>query len=204
MIAIIDYGMGNLRSVQKALEKVGADARITQNPTDIQNADKAVLPGVGAMQPAMDKLTELGLVNPIKAFAISGRPLLGICLGYQLFFETSTEGGTTPGLGIIKGTVERFSQLKIPQIGWNRLHIQKPESPILNGIPESAHVYFCHSYYVKPKNPAIMAASTDYGIEFTSSIWQDNIVGVQFHPEKSQNIGLNILKNFHAWKGCTI
>ena len=195
MIAIIDYGMGNLRSVQKALEKVGATAQITQNSDVIQNADKVVLPGVGAMQPAMAKLTELDLIPTIHSVIESGKPFLGICLGFQLLFESSTEGGNTEGLGILKGRVERFSKLKIPQIGWNQLHM-KNGSPILKNISESASVYFCHSYFVIPSDSGVIAATTDYACEFTSAVCKDNVFGVQFHPEKSQVVGLQILKNF--------
>ena len=197
MIAIIDYGMGNLRSVQKAFEQVGAKARITQKEEEIRRAEKVVLPGVGAMPPAMEKLGALGLIEAINRVIKEGKPFLGICLGFQLLFETSTEGGMTQGLGILKGSVERFSQLKIPQIGWNQLHIKNPASPVLKGIKESANVYFCHSYYAKPKDPSIIAATTDYAKEFVSSVYKDNVFGVQFHPEKSQAIGLKILKNFH-------
>ena len=197
MIAIIDYGMGNLRSVQKAFEQVGAKARITQKEEEICRAEKIILPGVGAMPPAMDKLGALGLIAAINRVIKEGKPFLGICLGFQLLFETSTEGGFTRGLGILKGTVERFSQLKIPQIGWNQLHIKNPVSPVLQGIKESANVYFCHSYYAEPKDPSIIAATTDYAKEFVSSVCKDNVFGVQFHPEKSQAVGLRILKNFH-------
>ena len=197
MITIIDYGMGNLRSVQKAFEKVGAKARITQKEEEILRAEKIVLPGVGAMQPAMDKLDTLGIIAAINRVIREGKPFLGICLGFQLLFETSTEGGYTRGLGILKGSVERFSQLKVPQIGWNQLHIKNPFSPLLKGIEESANVYFCHSYFVQPGDPSVIAATTDYAKEFVSSVYKDNVFGVQFHPEKSQAVGLNILKNFH-------
>lgn len=197
MITIIDYGMGNLRSVQKAFEKIGAATQITHDPVKIQNADKVVLPGVGAMQPAMARLEELGLIPIIKATVAEGKLFLGICLGFQLLFETSHEGGSTTGLGILGGSVERFAQLKIPQIGWNQLHIRNTNSPILKGIKDSDNVYFCHSYFVKPSDPAVIATTTDYGIEFTSSVYKDNIFGVQFHPEKSQTVGLQILKNFY-------
>ncbi len=196
MIAIIDYGMGNLRSVQKALEKIGASAQITQDPNVIKSADKAVLPGVGAMQPAMEKLEALGLVQPICDVIAGGKPFLGICLGFQLLFEKSSEGGSVKGLGALKGNVERFSSLKIPQIGWNQLNIRNADSPILKGVNELSNVYFCHSYFVKPIDDAIIATTTNYGIEFTSSVNKDNIFGVQFHPEKSQTVGLQILKNF--------
>lgn len=195
MIAIIDYGMGNLRSVQKALEKVGATATITQDSNVIQDADKVILPGVGAMQPAMEKLTELDLISVIQSVIKSKTPFLGICLGFQLLFESSTEGGNTEGLGILKGRVERFSKLKIPQIGWNQLHI-KNGSPILKKVNDSANVYFCHSYFVIPNDSDVIAATTDYAFEFTSAICKDNVFGVQFHPEKSQAVGLQILRNF--------
>ena len=197
MIAIIDYGMGNLRSVQKALEKVGATARITQDTTVIRSADKVVLPGVGAMQPAMEQLAALGLIPAIKEAIASEKPFLGICLGFQLLFERSSEGGSTSGLGALKGSVERFSALKIPQIGWNQLKIKKNGSPLLKGIEQMSHVYFCHSYFVLPSDPGIIAATTQYGIDFASSIAAGNLFGVQFHPEKSQTVGLRILKNFH-------
>lgn len=197
MIAIIDYGMGNLRSVQKALEKIGATARISERPDEIQNAEKIILPGVGAMKPAMDKLRSLKLIDLIKTCIASGKPFLGICLGFQLLFESSTEGGNTPGLGIFKGTVKRFTSLKIPQIGWNQLHIQNSASPILKNIHAGANVYFCHSYYAQPEDPAIIAATTDYAVEFTSAITRENVFGVQFHPEKSQSVGLQILRNFN-------
>ena len=195
MIAIIDYGMGNLRSVQKAFEKVGAEAQITQDPTIIKNASKVVLPGVGAMQPAMEKLQSLGLVPVLKETVSSGKPFLGICLGLQLLFERSDEGGLVPGLGILGGSVERFTSLKVPHMGWNQLKI-KQNCPLLKDVPEGSDVYFCHSYYVKPTEPAIAATITDYGIDFTSSIAKGKLFGVQFHPEKSQAVGLTILKNF--------
>ena len=197
MIAIIDYGMGNLRSVQKALEKVGATTMITQNPDEIKAADKVVLPGVGAMQPAMQRLKVLGIIPAIKTVIAKKAPFLGICLGLQLLFEKSNEGGLTEGLGILRGEVARFSWLKIPQIGWNQLHIKNADSPILKGIDESTNVYFCHSYFVKPADKTIISTTTKYAIDFTSSIYAGNILGVQFHPEKSQTVGLKILKNFN-------
>lgn len=197
MIAIIDYGMGNLRSVQKALERVGARTQITQDPDEIKTADKVVLPGVGAMQPAMEKLETLGLIPAISDVIAKGKPFLGICLGFQLLFEKSSEGGSTDGLGILKGCVDRFTSLKIPQIGWNQIDIKNTEVAILKGIDERSNVYFCHSYFVKPADEKVIATTTNYGIDFTSSVCKDNIFGVQFHPEKSQTIGLRILKNFH-------
>jgi len=196
MIAIIDYGMGNLRSVQKAFERIGANAQITQSPEEIQNAKRVVLPGVGAMPPAMKKLEALKLIPAIKASVQKGVPFLGICLGFQLLFETSSEGGHTTGLGILRGSVERFSSLKIPQIGWNQLHIKNTDAPFLKGINETANVYFCHSYFVKPADASVAATTTNYAVDFVSSVYKDNICGTQFHPEKSQAVGLQILKNF--------
>jgi len=196
MIAIIDYGMGNLRSVQKALEKVGAQAEITQSVKVIEKAEKLILPGVGAMQPAIDKLRAQGLILPIKEFIKKKKPFLGICLGYQLLFENSDEGGQAQGLQILKGTVKRFEKLKVPQMGWNQLHIKKEDCPLFKGIKNLSNTYFCHSYFVRPEDDAIISTSTDYGLEFASSIWQNNIFGIQFHPEKSQEVGLKILKNF--------
>ncbi len=201
MIAIIDYGMGNLRSVQKALEKAGAQAVITSNPAEIEKAEKIVLPGVGAMRPAMEKLSSLNLIPVIKDSIAAGKPFLGICLGLQLLFEKGLEGGEVKGLEILKGRVERFTpkkSFKIPQMGWNQLQIQKKDCPILKGIKDSVHVYFCHSYFVNPQEKNIVAATTPYIQEFASCIWEKNIFGVQFHPEKSQEVGLNILKNFIA------
>lgn len=196
MIAIIDYGMGNLRSVQKALEKAGAqDARITQSIKDIESARQVVLPGVGAIAPAMEKLQALKMIEPIKDAVAMGKPFLGICLGFQLLFESSSEHGSTAGLGILKGTVERFSDtLKVPQMGWNQLRFKI--CPLWEGLENGTNVYFCHSFYAKPADSSIIAATTDYGIEYCSAVAKDTIFGVQFHPEKSQTAGLKILSNF--------
>jgi glutamine amidotransferase len=198
MIAIIDYGMGNLRSVQKALERAGGkDVRITASPKLIETASKIVLPGVGAIKPAIDRLNDLGLAAIIKAQVEAGKPFLGICLGFQLLFETSTEGGAVKGLGILPGTVERFPDtVKVPQMGWNRIRIVQKNCPLYRGIKEGSYVYFCHSYYSKPADPAIVATTTDYGLAYASSVFVRNIWAVQFHPEKSQDVGLCILKNF--------
>ncbi|OGX06253.1 MAG: imidazole glycerol phosphate synthase, glutamine amidotransferase subunit [Omnitrophica WOR_2 bacterium GWA2_47_8] len=196
MIAIIDYEVGNLRSVQKALEKVGAQTVITQNSADLKKADKVVLPGVGAIKPAMQKLKELKFIDAIKETINSGKPFLGICLGLQLLFEKSSEGGDVKGLGILKGSVERFQNLKVPHMGWNQLNIKNKNCSLLKGVETLSNVYFCHSYYVKPTDPTVTATSTDYGNDFVSSIATKNIFGVQFHPEKSQAVGLKILKNF--------
>lgn len=196
MIAIIDYGMGNLRSVQKAFEKVGAQAQITHSPSDILKANKVVLPGVGAMAPAMQKLEELSLIDSIRKTVKDGKPFLGICLGLQLLFEKSSEGGHVAGLRILEGTVERFSQLKVPHMGWNQINLQSCGQVLYKGIHDKENVYFCHSYFVQPKDAKIAASLTDYGINYVSSVVKENIWGVQFHPEKSQSVGLQILRNF--------
>ena len=196
MIAIIDYGMGNLRSVQKALEAVGAQATVTHAPSVILNADKIVLPGVGAMSPAMQKLNELALVGIIRKAIADGKPFLGICLGLQLLFEKSSEGGFVEGLKILPGTVERFNQLKVPHMGWNQIKVQPAGERLFKGISSGENTYFCHSYYVKPQEASITAASTNYGIDYVSAVARNNVWGVQFHPEKSQTVGLKILKNF--------
>ena len=200
MIAVIDYGMGNLRSVQKALESVGAKAKITQNPSEIKKADKIVLPGVGAMKPAMEKLQALGLIDVIREIIASGKPFLGICLGLQLLFEQSDEGGIVRGLGILPGKVTRFASLKVPHMGWNQIFFRNREFPIFRGIGDGAHVYFCHSYYITPKEASVISTVTDYGGQFVSSIDKNNVFGVQFHPEKSQAVGLKLLENFKALK----
>ncbi|MFA5261085.1 MAG: imidazole glycerol phosphate synthase subunit HisH [Candidatus Omnitrophota bacterium] len=196
-ITIIDYGMGNLRSVQKAFEKAGARATITQDAKEIGRAEKLVLPGVGAMAPAMQRLRELGLIEIIRASVTAGNPFLGICLGFQLLFNRSTEGGDVPGLNLLDGTVERFPPgQKIPHMGWNTLIFSRKDCPLWKGLPSQTYVYFCHSFYVKPNKPGVTASLTEYGISFASSVWDKNVFGVQFHPEKSQDIGLQILKNF--------
>ncbi|HOY09114.1 MAG TPA: imidazole glycerol phosphate synthase subunit HisH [Candidatus Omnitrophota bacterium] len=196
-ITIIDYGMGNLRSVQKAFEKAGARATITNEAGLVAQAERLVLPGVGAMAPAMQKLHELGLMDIIRDFVTTGKPFLGICLGFQLLFSRSTEGGDVPGLNLLTGTVERFPPgQKVPHIGWNALVFQRDDCPLWKGLPLETYVYFCHSYYVKPDKPEITASLTEYGRSFSSSVWDKNVFGVQFHPEKSQDIGLRILKNF--------
>ena len=196
MIAIIDYGMGNLRSVQKALEKVGAPAVVTEDPLFLDQAEKIVLPGVGAIAPAMQKLEQLGLIPAIKRNIQNKKPFLGICLGLQLLFEKSNEGGETKALGIIPGEVKRFASLKVPHMGWNQLLLKQKNCPLFEGMENKTNAYFCHSYYVSPKDKSLTATATDYAIEFTSSICQGNLLGVQFHPEKSQTIGLKILENF--------
>ncbi len=197
MIGIIDYGMGNLRSVQKAMENVGAATRIVTRLQDLEGVDKLVLPGVGAMKPAMEKLEELRFVDAIKSFVAGGRPFLGICLGFQLLFDLSREGGDVKGLGILRGTVERFpDSVKVPQMGWNQLRIVQKDCRMYKDVGEGAFVYFAHSYYAKPDDLQAIATFTDYGFPYTSSVCQGNVWGVQFHPEKSQEVGLKILENF--------
>jgi len=196
MIAIIDYGMGNLRSVHKAFEAVGAQAQVTHKVEDILKADKVVLPGVGAMGPAMLKLQEFALTGPIRKVIQDGKPFLGICLGFQLLFERSSEGGFSEGLKILKGTVERFTDLKVPHMGWNQVNGLPVGDQMFKGLSSGENFYFCHSYYVKPQDPSINAGLTNYGIDFVPCIVRGNVWGVQFHPEKSQKVGLQILKNF--------
>ncbi len=199
MIAIIDYGAGNLHSVQKAIAFVGGRARITNSAEEILNAEKAILPGVGAFKDGMDGLEANHLIPVVRELAQSGKPLLGICLGMQLFFDEGLEHGKHAGLGLLPGRVLGFDfddkTLKIPQIGWNTIRLQK-ESPLTSEIPNESYVYFNHGYYCEPKIPAHSLAKTEYGIEFTSIVNAKNIYGVQFHPEKSQKIGLQILRNF--------
>lgn len=205
MIAIVDYGMGNLRSVQKALERVGADAAIATEPEPIANADKLVLPGVGGFGHAMDNLRQAGLVEPIREFLQSSRPYLGICLGYQLLFESSSEDGRHAGLGVLGGDVTRFdfasaprtADLKIPHMGWNQVRWDRP-CPLLDSLTSGTHFYFVHSYYVRPADDRLICGRCDYGLEFAAMIWKDNIFATQFHPEKSQRDGLKILANFAA------
>jgi len=199
MIAIIDYGMGNLRSVQKALEAVGADAVVSSQPQTILDADSVVLPGVGAFKGCMDNLDRLGLIQVVHKSIQSGKPFLGICLGLQLLFEESIEFGTVQGLGILPGKVMRFhlddSTLKVPHMGWNTLTLNKP-SPLFDSMDAHSYYYFVHSYYVVPENRDMIATTTQYGVEFVSGIQHENIHAFQFHPEKSQKQGLAMLEKF--------
>ena len=218
MIAVIDYDMGNLRSVSKALEKVckvgkagksrvGAKVRVTSSPGVIADATHVVLPGVGAFKECMRNLEERGLVEAVLKAIESGKPFLGICLGLQLLFDESTEdglGGSHRGLGVIKGRVVKFPEglkdagygvLKVPHMGWNSIK-KKKDSPLLKDVPEGSYFYFVHSYYAVPDDPSIALTTTDYGSEFVSSIEKDNVMACQFHPEKSQDVGLKILKDF--------
>ena len=198
MIAVVDYGMGNLRSVQKGFEKVGHEAAITSDPAEVAAAAKVVLPGVGAFKDAMTELHRRRLIDPVLAAIRSGKPFLGICLGLQLLFETSYEHGRHEGLGVLEGEVVRFDlpkEYSIPHMGWNQLSISR-RAPILEGIDEGTYVYFVHSYHVVPRDPAIVATTTDYHRPFCSMIWRENLSATQFHPEKSQADGVRILKSF--------
>lgn len=198
MIAIIDYGMGNLRSVQKGFEKNGHAASITSDAGEIRAAQKVVLPGVGAFGDAMEELRRRRLIEPIREAIAAGKPCLGICLGLQLLFETGHEGGRHEGLGILPGEVVRFDlprEYKVPHMGWNQLEIARP-APLFDGLASGTHVYFVHSYYVVPRAREVIAAVTRYGVPFTAAIWRDNLFATQFHPEKSQSDGLRMLKNF--------
>jgi len=207
MIAIIDYGMGNLRSVQKGFEKVGFDAVVTADPKVVLGAEKVVLPGVGAFPDCMRNLEQGGFVEPLLKVIREGRPFLGICLGLQLLFTESEEFGIHKGLDVIPGRVVRFpeglkegdEELKVPHMGWNQLAIRR-RPPVFTGIEDGTNVYFVHSYYVKPDDESVVAATTGYGIEFCAAVWKDNVVATQFHPEKSQEKGLKILKNFGELK----
>ncbi len=208
MIAIIDYGMGNLRSVQKGFEKLGFAAIVTADPKKLQEADKVVLPGVGAFADCMRNLEQGGFVEPIWRVIREGRPFLGICLGLQLLFTESEEFGLHRGLDVIPGRVVRFpdgmeeggEELKVPHMGWNQLAFKR-RPPLFAGLDEGTNVYFVHSFYVRPEDEGVIATTTSYGIEFCSSVWKDNVVATQFHPEKSQEKGLLMLKNFGEMKG---
>lgn len=198
MIAIIDYGAGNLQSVKKALDFIGAENVITDNPETINACDRILLPGVGSFGDAMNSMNEKGLVETVKQNALSGKPFLGICLGLQLLFEESEESPGIKGLGILKGKIKRFSNdmnLKIPHIGWNSLSIKQNDT-IFKDIPENSYVYFVHSYYLHAEDENDVATVTNYGIDFHSAVGKGNIFATQFHPEKSGDVGLKILKNF--------
>jgi len=199
-VAVIDYGMGNLRSVQKGFEKVGVTAEVTRDPDRIAAARGVVLPGVGAFGACMENLAQYGLVDSVRSAIDSGRPFLGICVGLQLLFEESEEYGPVRGLGVLAGRCKRFAhsddpEYRVPHMGWNQLEKKAP-SPLLDGIDDGAFVYFVHSYYADADDPGIVAASTVYGNEFVACVSRDNVHGCQFHPEKSQTVGLKILDNF--------
>jgi glutamine amidotransferase len=198
MIAIVDYEMGNLRSVQKGFERVGYAATITSDSAMLADAEKIVLPGVGAFRDAIGALQKRKLVEPIREAIEAGKPFLGICLGLQLLFDTSFEDGRYEGVGVIPGEVVRFkvpAEFKVPHMGWNQVQFRR-RPPVFEGIDDGAHFYFVHSYYVVPRDTCVVATDTDYSSPFCSSIWRDNLYAVQFHPEKSQSAGLRLLKNF--------
>jgi imidazole glycerol-phosphate synthase subunit HisH len=200
VIALIDYGSGNLRSAQKALLKVGAEVRVVRSPGELKDARAVVLPGVGAFDDCVNALQKQEMLEASREFIESGRPFLGICVGYQALFEKSEEfNSCAAGLGIFKGKVVRFTErpgLKIPQIGWNQIEVKKTDCPLFRKIPSGSYVYFVHSFYPRPVDDSIVAARTTHGESFASAVWRDNVFATQFHPEKSQNVGLQLLKNF--------
>lgn len=202
MLAIVDYGRGNLRSVQNGFRQIGASARVSDDPETIAKADGVVFPGVGAFRDCMQNLAARGLDDALRQVIRDGKPVLAICVGMQALLSESEEFGTTPGLDIVAGRVRRFPQpgaarqrLKVPHMGWNQLRLHR-SCPLLDGLPERVYTYFVHSYYAIPTEPAVVVASTDYGVEFASVLWRDNLYATQFHPEKSQTWGLRILRNF--------
>ncbi len=201
MIAVIDYGAGNLRSVVNTFRKLGADIFIAEKPEQLKDAEKVVLPGVGAFGAGMDALRQTGFVEPIKDAVQAGKPLIGICLGMQYLFEVSEEMGTHEGLGLLPGRVVKFETAqtpRIPHIGWNQLH-QQQTHPMLANVEDGGYAYFVHSYYVDAGEASDVLASTDYGIDFPSVVARENVVGIQCHPEKSQTVGQQFLKNFMEW-----
>ncbi len=198
MITIVDYQMGNLRSVQKAVERSGTEARISSDPRQVAAADKLILPGVGAFGDAMREINRRDLAAPIRDFIASGRPFLGICLGLQLLFEKGYEHGEHDGLGVLSGDVVRFelpATYKVPHMGWNSVN-RRCDPPILEGIADGTHFYFVHSYYVRPAERSVVALTCDYGGEFCAMVWQKNVFATQFHPEKSQSDGLRVVAGF--------
>lgn len=200
MIALLDYGSGNLRSVHKALLRVGAEVRVVRGPQELREASAAVLPGVGAFDDCINALRRQELLEATREFIRSGRPFLGICVGYQALFERSEEfNSCAAGLGVFAGRVVRFSgdkRLKVPQIGWNQIRIVRPECPLYRDVPDGSYVYFVHSFFPRPLDESIVATRTEYGETFASSIWHENVFATQFHPEKSQRVGLQLLRNF--------
>jgi glutamine amidotransferase len=197
-IVIVDYGLANLRSVQKAFEKLGFAAEITSDPDRVREARKVVLPGVGAFRDAIAGLHQKGLSAPIAEHIRRGKPFFGICLGLQMLFTVSREDGEHRGLDLFPGEVVRFADLpglKVPHMGWNQIRVRRP-APHLADLPPDASVYFVHSYHVVPRDPALTACETDYPAPFTSAVWQDNVFATQFHPEKSQRVGLGLLHKF--------
>ena len=201
MIAIIDYGAGNLQSVVKAFEFIGCRVKIIQNPEELQKADAAILPGVGSFGDAMNSLTARGFVAPIREFVRTGKPFLGICLGLQLLFESSEESPGVEGLGILKGKILRIPDapgLKIPHIGWNSLQYQGNPSMLFQGLSQSPYVYFVHSYYLQAEDPGVVIATAEYGVTIHAAVKKGSLFACQFHPEKSGSEGLQMLRNFAA------
>ena len=199
MIAVVDYGLGNLRSVSKAVEKLGVEVEVTGKPERIEKADGIIFPGVGAFHVGMQNLKRLNLLPVLHKTISEGTPFLGICLGFQILFSQSEEHGVCKGMDIIKGKVRRFTnKLKVPHMGWNQVKFKTKNSKlkIFNGIPDNSYFYFVHSYYAEPEDENIIIAKTEYGHEFTAAVNKDNVWGVQFHPEKSGDIGLKVLRNF--------
>jgi len=200
VIALLDYGSGNLRSVEKALRKVGADVEVLTTPDRIASASGVVLPGVGAFDDCLNAMRRQSLLDAVKEFIALNRPFLGICVGYQALFERSEEFNSCAlGLGVFRGKVIRFPDkpgLKVPQIGWNQIAVAQNNCPLYRGIPDGSYVYFVHSFYPEPVDDSIVATRTSYGPTFASSIWRGNVFATQFHPEKSQTIGLQLLRNF--------
>lgn len=200
VIALLDYGSGNLRSVEKALKKVGADVRVTKSPEGINGARGLVLPGVGAFDDCVNAMQKQQLLSATRDWIQEDKPFLGICVGYQALFESSEEfNSCAAGLGIFRGKVVRFAQrngLKVPQIGWNQLEITQPNCPLYYGISSGSYVYFVHSFFPQPVDESIVATRTTYGAAFASSVWKNNVFATQFHPEKSQAVGLKLLENF--------
>lgn len=208
MIAVVDYGRGNLWSVQNGFAQVGVRVQVSADPEIVRQAEAVVFPGVGAFRDCMHNLTARGLDQALREVIDAGRPVLAICVGMQALLTESEEFGLTPGMAIVEGTVRRFPlptpkqapRLKVPHMGWNQLHLVRP-CPLLEGIPDGAYTYFVHSYYAIPKDHEVVVACTDYGFEFASVLWRDNLFATQFHPEKSQTYGLRILQNFAALCG---
>ena len=200
VIALIDYGSGNLRSVHKALRYLEADVRLVTRPAQMKDARAVVLPGVGAFDDCLNALQKQDLLEACRDFIKSGRLFLGVCVGYQALFEKSEEfSSCAAGLGVFQGKVVRFAEkpgLKIPQIGWNQIEVVRADCPILRDIPSGSYVYFVHSFFPKPVDPSIVATRTTYGEGFASAVWKENVFATQFHPEKSQKVGLQLLKNF--------
>jgi glutamine amidotransferase len=195
-LIVIDYGAGNLRSVAIALARLGFDPLVTSQPNAVDNADVVILPGVGAAADTMSNLAQRRLVEPIREYIASGRPFLGICMGLQVLFSLSEEGGEHPCLGILPGRVRRLPDgLKVPQMGWNRVR-QRSSHPVFDGIPDGEFFYFVHSYYAQPEDPSVVIGETDYGVTFPAIVAKDNIVATQFHPEKSAESGLRLYENF--------